>query len=84
MLFSECNPPDRSPLQQAFRKEITSELRARPPLYIAAHYEQGTLAVVDGPCLAPDLPELREIIDRGYAREATFGKWSAFRRIDGR
>jgi len=83
-LFSECTPPDRAPLQLAFRKEIVDELRARPPLYIAAHYEQGSLAVNDGPSVAPDLPELREILDRGYVREATFGRWSAFRRIDER
>jgi hypothetical protein len=79
-LYSECDPGHRAPIQDKFRAEILDTLTARPPRYIAAHDEAGSLAVADGPCSAPDLPELRRILDTGYAREVTLGKWSAFRR----
>jgi hypothetical protein len=80
VLYTECDPPQRAPIQDKFRGEIVETLTARPPLYIVAHDEAGSLAIEDGTCAAPDLPELRRILDTGYEREVTFGKWSAFRR----
>lgn len=79
-LFSDCGPEWHKPIQATFRREFVTRLWARPPLYIAAHYENGSLAIEEGPSLAPDLPELRQLLDARYVREATFGSWSAFRR----
>jgi hypothetical protein len=82
-LFTDCGPQWNKPIQVQFRRELVSSLTARPPRYIAAHYANGSLAVTEGACIAPDLPELRELLDSRYVREATFGNWSAFRRRDG-
>ena len=82
-LFTDCGPQWDKPIQVQFRHELVSSLNERPPRYIAAHYANGSLAVREGYCIAPDLPELRELLDARYVREATFGNWSAFRRRDG-
>jgi hypothetical protein len=79
--LEECEPTERAPIQLGFRDELMKELRAHPPLYVVAHYADGTLQIEEGPCLAPDLRELRALLDTRYVREATFGNWSAFRRI---
>ena len=81
-LFSDCAPAWHKPIQIAFRREMVDHLRAQPPRYIAAHYADGTLAEHDGYSIAPDLPELRELLDQRYVREVTFGAWSAFRLRD--
>jgi 4-amino-4-deoxy-L-arabinose transferase-like glycosyltransferase len=78
-LFSDCEPAWHKPIQIAFRRELVDSLRAHPPRYIAAHYADGSLFIINQPCIAPDLPELRALLDERYVREATFGKWSAFR-----
>ena len=82
-LFSDCGTQWNKPIQVQFRRELVSSLTTRPPRYIAAHYANGSLAVTEGACIAPDLPELRDLLDSRYVREATFGNWSAFRRHDG-
>jgi hypothetical protein len=79
-IFELCPPAAGTPLQRAFRDEIVTHLKTEPPLFIVAHYANGSLAIHEGPCLAPDLPELRAILDSGYVREETFGNWSVFRR----
>jgi hypothetical protein len=80
-LFTDCGPTWNKPIQATFRREFVARLSARPPRYIAAHYADGSLAIEEGPSLAPDLPELRQLLDAQYVREATFGSWSAFRRV---
>lgn len=80
VLYTDCDPKQRAPIQDKFRAEIVESLTAHPPLYIVAHDEGGSLAIEDGACSAPDLPELRRILDTSYQREVTFGNWSAFRR----
>ncbi len=82
LLFTDCGPGWNKPVQVAFRRELMEQLNARPPLYIGAHYADGTMAIDTTYSIAPDLPELRALIDQRYVREATFGPWSAFRRTD--
>jgi hypothetical protein len=82
ILFTDCGPRWHKPVQIAFRRELTDALAAHPPQYIAAHYADGTLAIDTTYSLAPDLPELRSLIDHRYTRAATFGPWSVFRRTD--
>lgn len=67
-------------IQETWKQEFLDSIQTRRPRYIVAHYANGSLAVVEGPSWPPDFPELREIIDRDYEREATFGLWSIFRR----
>jgi hypothetical protein len=80
-LFTDCGPEWHKPIQAAFRREFVAQLLAHPPRYIAAHYADGSVGIEEGPSLAPDLPELRQLLDTQYVREATFGSWSAFRRV---
>lgn len=79
-LFDHCPQSAGFPLQRKFRDEIIATLQAAPPKFIVAHYADGSLAVHEGPCLAPDLPELRAILDTEYERAVTFGNWTVFRR----
>ncbi len=82
VLFTDCGPGWHKPIQIAFRRELTTALATHPPQYIATHYANGTLAIDTTFSLAPDLPELRALLDQRYARAATFGPWSVFRRHD--
>lgn len=79
LLFTDC-PDWNKPIQVAFLRELVDSLDTRPPTYIAAHYENGSMTIDTTYCLAPDLPAMRELIDRRYRRAATFGPWSVFKR----
>lgn len=81
ILFTDCGPQWHKPVQIAFRRELIDALTTRPPQYIAAHYANGSLAIDTTFSLAPDLPELRALLDRRYTRDATFGPWSVFTRV---
>jgi hypothetical protein len=78
VLFSECGPTWNKPIQVAFRQQLMSELTASPPRYIVAHLANGSLAVNETYCIAPDLPELRALLASRYAPAATFGSWTVF------
>jgi hypothetical protein len=77
---TDCGPAWPKPVQVRFRRELAARLASQPPRYIIAHYANGTLAFIAGPDAAPDLPELRDLLDHRYTPEATFGNWTAFRR----
>jgi hypothetical protein len=78
LLFTDC-PNWNKPIQVAFLRELVDSLTTHPPTYIAAHYENGSMTIDTTYCLAPDLPALRDLIDRRYQRAATFGPWSVFK-----
>ncbi len=79
-LSTTCGGNWPRPAQVAIRNEIVTLLTTHPPRYIVAHYANGTLAFEAGPDAAPDLPELRALLDRSYQPEATFGNWTAYAR----
>jgi hypothetical protein len=79
-MSSQCDGSWPRPVQRAIRNEIVTSLVAHPPRYIVAHYANGTLAFEAGSDDAPDLPELRALLDRSYRPEATFGDWTAYSR----
>jgi hypothetical protein len=81
-LFSTCPSSAATTLQWRLRREIVDSLRADPPDFIVAHYADGTLATHEGAAIAPDLPELRALLDARYVADTTFGVWTAFRRRD--
>jgi hypothetical protein len=81
LLFDQCGPTWNKPIQVQFLHELLGELATNPPRYIAAHDANGSLAIDETYSVASDLPALRELLDQRYTREATFGSWSAFRRI---
>jgi hypothetical protein len=78
LLFTDC-PNWNKPIQVAFLREMLDTLTAHPPTYIAAHYANGSMTIDTTYCLAPDVPALRDLIDRKYQRAATFGPWSVFK-----
>jgi len=81
-LFTDCGPAWNKPIQTAFLREFIDQLDAEPPAYIAAHEANGSLAINEGYCIAPDLPALRDLLARRYRRQATFGSWAVFQRQD--
>lgn len=81
-LFSTCDRLRQAPLQWALRAEIARTLERSPPSYIVAHYSSGSLAAHEGASTAPDLPELRALLDARYVADTTIGIWTAFRRRD--
>jgi hypothetical protein len=78
-LFTNCGPSWNKPIQVAFLREFLNGMETHPPAYIVAHYANGSLAIVESSCIAPDLPALRDLLDRRYRAEATFGNWTVFR-----
>lgn len=83
-LFTDCGPAWNKPIQVAFLREFIGQLDAQPPDFIAAHEANGSLAIKERYCIAPDLPALRDLLDRRYRREATFGNWAVFKRLGDR
>jgi hypothetical protein len=81
-LFSTCERSRQAPLQWKLRAEIVQTLQHSPPAYIVAHYSSGSLAAHEGASTAPDLPELRALLDARYVADTTIGIWTAFRRRD--
>ncbi len=81
-LSTTCGGNWPRPAQVAMRNEIVTSLTTHPPRYIVAHYANGTLAFEEGADAAPDLPQLRTLLDRSYQPEATFGNWTAYVRRD--
>ncbi|HZS58088.1 MAG TPA: hypothetical protein VFA43_02385, partial [Gemmatimonadaceae bacterium] len=78
LLFTDC-PNWNKPIQTAFLRELVDSLTTHPPAYIAAHYADGSMTIDTTYCLAPDLPAMRDLIDRRYQRAASFGPWSVFK-----
>jgi hypothetical protein len=79
-LATDCGGDWPRPVQVRMRAEIVTQLTSDPPRYVVAHFAPGTLAFAAGADAAPDLPELRALLDRSYVPEATFGNWTAYRR----
>jgi hypothetical protein len=78
--FTQCERNRVFAVQQSWKNEFLESMETQCPLYIVAHYSNGSLAVAQGASYAPDFPELRELLSRDYEIETTIGIWSVFRK----